>query len=41
MASTKTLNKPVIKHDSELLMTQCSNRTLITNIQLELATNAN
>jgi len=35
------LNKPVIKRGTELLMTQCSNCTLITNIQLELATNAN
>jgi len=35
------LNKPVIKHGSELLMMQCNNCTLIKNIQLELATNAN
>jgi len=35
------LNKPGIKHGSELLMTQYSNCILIKSIQLELATNAN
>jgi len=35
------LNKPVIKHGTELLMTQCCNCTLVENIQLELAKNVN
>jgi len=35
------LNKQVIKLGTELLITQCSNCTLIKNIQLELDTDAN